>query len=376
MSSLRLERVSKSFGNQLVLDAIDLQVAEGEFLVLVGPSGCGKSTLLRLIAGLESLSSGEIFLDDRPISHFPPKERNMAMVFQSYALYPHMTVYDNIAFGLRRQQLQGVPWLSAKWRSQRRQIDERTRAISQMLQIDHLLHRKPKDLSGGQKQRVALGRAIARNPQVFLMDEPLSNLDAQLRSDTRAQIVQLQKQLGITTLYVTHDQIEAMTMGDRIAVLHKGHLQQVDTPLKLYRQPANQFVASFLGSPPMNFLPVAVSQGQLVSPYLLHSIPLGKALPWAGAYSQLTLGIRPEALIPCDRTTAQLAGSISLMEALGAELIILIAVADLTFRAKVSADSFHQWQVGADSFWQIDLHRSYLFDPENQHTVWHPFLIQ
>ncbi len=376
MSSLHLQQVSKSFDRQLVLNSIDLQVADGEFLVLVGPSGCGKSTLLRLIAGLETLSSGEILLDDRPISHLPPKARNMAMVFQSYALYPHMSVYDNIAFGLRRQQLQGVPWLSAKWRSQRRQIDQRTRAVSQMLQIVHLLHRKPKDLSGGQKQRVALGRAIARNPQVFLMDEPLSNLDAQLRSETRSQIVQLQKQLGTTTIYVTHDQVEAMTMGDRIAILQGGHLQQVDTPLRLYRQPANQFVASFLGSPPMNFLPVTVSQGHLISPHLLRSIPLGRAMPYAGAYSQLTLGIRPEALIPSDRQSADIVGQISLVEALGAEVIILIAVADLIMRARVSADDLAQWQAGTDSFWQIDLDQAYLFNPENQQTIWHPFLIK
>lgn len=376
MSSLYLQQVSKTFDRQLVLNCIDLQVADGEFLVLVGPSGCGKSTLLRLIAGLESLSSGEIFLDDRPISHLPPKARNMAMVFQSYALYPHMSVYDNIAFGLRRQQLQGIPWLSAKWRSQRRQIDQRTRAVSRMLQIEHLLHRKPKDLSGGQKQRVALGRAIARNPQVFLMDEPLSNLDAQLRTDTRSQIVQLQKQLGITTIYVTHDQIEAMTMGDRIAILHNGHLQQVDTPLMLYRQPANQFVASFLGNPPMNFMPVEIVDHHLVSPYLLRPIPLGKALSAVGAYSQLTLGIRPEALIPSDYQSADIVGQISLVEALGAEVIILIAVADLPIRARVSADDLAQWQAGTDSFWQIDLDHAYLFNSKNQQTVWHPFLIK
>jgi len=374
MSSLYLQQVSKTFDRQSVLNCIDLQVADGEFLVLVGPSGCSKSTLLRLIAGLETLSSGEIFLGDRPISHLPPKARNMAMVFQSYALYPHMSVYDNIAFGLRRQQLQGVPWLSPKWRSQRRQIDQRTRAVSQMLQIEHLLHRKPKDLSGGQKQRVALGRAIARNPQVFLMDEPLSNLDAQLRSDTRSHIVQLQKQLGTTTIYVTHDQVEAMTMGDRIAILHHGHLQQVDTPLMLYRQPANQFVANFLGAPAMNFMPVEIADHHLVSPYLLRPIPLGKALSAVGGYSQLTLGIRPEALIPSDYQSANLAGQISLVEALGAEVIILIAVADLTIRARVSADS--SAQAGADSFWQIDLNHAYLFNPENQQTVWHPFLIK
>lgn len=223
-----------------------------EFMVLVGPSGCGKSTLLRLIAGLEEVTDGSIYLSDRQINHLPPKVRDIAMVFQSYALYPHMTVYNNIAFGLRRQRSPKFAWLMMP-RKQRAEIDLRVQQVAESLQISHLLNRKPKELSGGQKQRVALGRAIARNPQVFLMDEPLSNLDAQLRSDTRSQIVQLQKQLQVTTIYVTHDQVEAMTMGDRIVVLNKGDIQQVDTPLNIYRKPANQFVAGFMGSPPMNF---------------------------------------------------------------------------------------------------------------------------
>ncbi len=268
-----------------VLRNINLEVKDGEFMVLVGPYGCGKSTLLRLLGGLENLSGGNIYIGDRIVNQIPPKARDIAMVFQNYALYPHLNVYDNIAFGLRRSDsvsrtdsqkvqdskknstsnllesaLGGITrslprkfrYLSSKEKAIRKQV----RYVASLLQIESLLYRLPKELSGGQKQRVALGRAIARNPQVFLMDEPLSNLDAKLRTETRAQIVQLQKQLGITTIYVTHDQTEAMTMGDRIAVMKGGEIQQIASPLEIYNQPANRFVAEFIGSPPMNFLPV------------------------------------------------------------------------------------------------------------------------
>lgn len=252
-----------------VLKAINLEIADGEFMVLVGPSGCGKSTLLRLIAGLETVTGGNILIGDRRVNDLPPKARDIAMVFQSYALYPHLSVYDNIAFGLRRMldrennqtedkfprwvgdSLRGITkplpkslhYLSA----QEKVLAQRVNQVAQQLQIDHLLDRLPKQLSGGQKQRVALGRAIARNPQVFLMDEPLSNLDAKLRAETRSQIVQIQRQLGTTTIYVTHDQTEAMTMGDRIAVLNQGVIQQIAPPLTLYNQPANRFVGKGVG---------------------------------------------------------------------------------------------------------------------------------
>ncbi len=246
-------------------------------MVLVGPSGCGKSTLLRLIAGLEDVTGGNILIGDRVVNQIPSKARDIAMVFQSYALYPHLSVYDNIAFGMRRMNLaqdriQGKypQWLEnaltgltrklpkgLRYRSeQEKKIEQQVREVANRLQIDLLLDRLPKELSGGQKQRVALGRAIARNPQVFLMDEPLSNLDAKLRAETRSQIVKLQRQLGITTIYVTHDQTEAMTMGDRIAVMYQGEIQQLAKPLELYNHPANRFVAEFIGSPPMNFIKV------------------------------------------------------------------------------------------------------------------------
>ena len=286
-------------------------------MVLVGPSGCGKSTLLRLISGLESLTSGEMFIGDRLINALPPKRRDIAMVFQSYALYPHLSVYNNLAFGLRRTR---PPQSKA-------QIEKRVQSVAQMLQIEDLLTRLPKQLSGGQKQRVALGRAMARDPQVFLMDEPLSNLDAKLRTETRAQIVSLQRELGTTTIYVTHDQTEAMTMGDRIAVMNQGKLQQVAPPLELYRSPANQFVAAFIGSPPMNFLPVTIKPTsdsvQLIHDSFAIALPPIWKDPLAAHLNQtLTLGIRPEHIV-----TGQAPGSaavtVTQLEALGSETFVL-----------------------------------------------------
>lgn len=264
-----------------VLKGINLDIQDGEFMVLVGPSGCGKSTLLRLIAGLETVTAGKIWIDDVCVNDLPPKARNIAMVFQNYALYPHMRVYDNIAFGLRRMNKEKLPpesWqdkilslftslLPNQWRyvsAREKAIAARVMEVAKMLQIEHLLDRMPKQLSGGQKQRVALGRAIARNPKVFLMDEPLSNLDAKLRTETRLQILQLQRQLGVTTIYVTHDQTEAMTMGDRIAVINKGEIQQIATPMSVYRQPVNTFVAQFIGSPPMNLLELKYERPNLL----------------------------------------------------------------------------------------------------------------
>ncbi|QBS36763.1 ABC transporter ATP-binding protein [Thermaerobacter sp. FW80] len=242
MARVQLVEVTKRFGSTVAVDRVSLDIADGEFLVLVGPSGCGKSTLLRLIAGLEDVTEGEIYIDDRNVNDVPPKDRDVAMVFQNYALYPHMTVYDNMAFGLRMRK---VP---------RDEIDRRVRQAAETLGLTHLLKRRPAQLSGGQRQRVALGRAIVRDPKVFLMDEPLSNLDAQLRVQMRTELARLHQRLGTTTIYVTHDQVEAMTLGDRIAVLRDGKLQQVATPHEIYARPANVFVASFIGSPPMNFV--------------------------------------------------------------------------------------------------------------------------
>jgi multiple sugar transport system ATP-binding protein len=380
MAPVRLCGVTKKFAENTVLREIDLEVADREFLVLVGPSGCGKSTLLRLIAGLEELTDGSIYLGDRQINHLPPKVRDIAMVFQSYALYPHMTVYNNIAFGLRRQRsrnLSPLAWLSPTTKKQKSEIDQRVQQVAESLQISHLLSRKPKELSGGQKQRVALGRAIARNPQVFLMDEPLSNLDAQLRSDTRSQIVQLQKQLQVTTIYVTHDQVEAMTMGDRIVVLNKGDIQQVDMPLNIYRKPANVFVAGFMGSPPMNFLPVQVDRnGDLHGESLHKSISINNlAINQIGCDRNFTLGFRPEDLQPTDAENAHLEGTVELVEALGSETIVLLKLANSEIRARVSADislEYH-WQIGDRSFWRFELHKLYAFDAESGVTLHHPY---
>nr|WP_238718409.1 ATP-binding cassette domain-containing protein [Petrachloros mirabilis] len=335
-----------------VLRRINLTIADGEFMVLVGPSGCGKSTLLRLIAGLETLTGGNIWVGDRKVNDLPPKARDCAMVFQSYALYPHMTVYDNLAFGLRRtqsgfespvQRLQRQlaalevavtrPFPKAmRYQSvQERRIAQRVSEVAQMLELEPLLGRLPKQLSGGQKQRVALGRAMARNPQVFLMDEPLSNLDAKLRSQTRAQIVKLQRQLGTTTIYVTHDQTEAMTMGDRIAVMNGGQIQQIAAPLELYDRPANQFVAAFIGSPPMNFLTVQVKSPRVLwHPHFQLCLAEGwhqVLAPYQG--QSLTLGVRPEHVQVVAESERHLRVQVELIEALGHETYVTVALADL-----------------------------------------------
>ncbi|OWY69949.1 sugar ABC transporter ATP-binding protein [cyanobacterium TDX16] len=350
-SKSQVEKVPKQAENVDVLRSINLTIEDGEFMVLVGPSGCGKSTLLRSIAGLEELSSGNIWVGDRLVNQLPPKARDIAMVFQNYALYPHMSVYDNIAFGLRRTraggaegaegaggtkiplQIQkvlvgmtsrlpkGLRYMTARERA----IDQRVRSVAALLQIESFLQRLPKQLSGGQKQRVALGRAIARNPQVFLMDEPLSNLDAKLRAETRAQIVKLQRQLGTTTIYVTHDQTEAMTMGDRIAVMHQGQIEQVARPLELYNHPATKFVAEFIGSPPMNFLSV-----QFQAPAIVHPLfRLNLSEVWASTLQKydgrdLILGIRPEHLNLSSAAPDNLPVQVELVEALGNETYLFV----------------------------------------------------
>jgi multiple sugar transport system ATP-binding protein len=328
-----------------VLRQLDLAIRDGEFLVLVGPSGCGKSTLLRLLAGLEQPSSGEIFVGDRPVSRLRPAQRDVAMVFQSYALYPHLTVAGNIGFGLRRsrprtplQQLQdSLHGLSRRLPAPLRvpsareaRIEARIAEVAEMLELGPLLERLPKELSGGQKQRVALGRAIARQPAVFLMDEPLSNLDAKLRTGTRTQIVELQRRLGTTTLYVTHDQVEAMTMGHRIAVIHAGALQQLGTPMELYQWPANLFVAQFIGSPGMNLLPVEVvgaSQLQLGQRRFPVEGPLAAALASRIGH-QLTGGLRPEHLQLAPATNRNLRATVSHSEALGNEQLLTCRLDD------------------------------------------------
>ena len=286
MTQLTLENVTKRFhgkGEEITaVDELSLDIDDGEFLVLVGPSGCGKSTSLRMVAGLESVTEGSIRLDGSSIEDFTPQERDIAMVFQSYALYPHMTVRRNMRFGLEQSTDLDTETMN-----------ERVREVAEMMGIDDLLERKPRELSGGQQQRVALGRAIVRDPQVFLLDEPLANLDAKLRSEMRTELQRLQEELGVTTIYVTHDQTEAMTMSDRIAVLNDGVLQQVATPLEAYHRPANRFVAGFIGDPPMNFFDVERRDDVLVAGAFEYPLSAETADALDGA-TDLVLGIRPE----------------------------------------------------------------------------------
>jgi multiple sugar transport system ATP-binding protein len=299
------------------VDALDLDIADGEFMVLVGPSGSGKTTALRMLAGLEPLDGGRVEIGDRDVTWVPPKDRDIAMVFQNYALYPQKTVAENMGFALKMAH---VP---------RDERERRVKEAARLLDLDdQLLARKPKALSGGQRQRVAMGRAIVREPQVFLMDEPLSNLDAKLRVQTRSQIAELQRRLGITTVYVTHDQVEAMTMGNRVAVLAAGHLQQCDTPRQLYDNPVNQFVAGFIGSPAMNLQTVPLTpDGARIAGT---TIPLPTAVRTAATQAGLTdivLGIRPEHLHLAD-STGKLAGQVILVEELGADALLHVRLAE------------------------------------------------
>jgi multiple sugar transport system ATP-binding protein len=320
---VRFEDVAKIFpdGTRAVTD-LDLDIADGEFMVLVGPSGCGKTTALRMVAGLESISEGVLRIGDRIVNYVPSRDRDIAMVFQSYALYPHLSVYDNIAFGLKVKK---VP---------KDEIDRRVKDAARVLDLEPFLKRKPRALSGGQRQRVAMGRAIVRQPQAFLMDEPLSNLDAKLRVQMRAEIARLQHDLGVTTIYVTHDQIEAMTMGDRVAVMRKGQLQQVAEPQDLYDRPVNLFVGGFIGSPAMNMLEATLSSsnGTMVADLGSQSIELDDEIlsghPALASYDgkSLILGIRPEDLEDATLSDApaerRLKGTVSLREALGSEIMV------------------------------------------------------
>ena len=324
MAEITYDKVAKVYpdGTQAVHD-LDLEISDGELMVLVGPSGCGKTTALRMLAGLEEISDGEIRIGDRVVNDLTPKDRDVAMVFQSYALYPHMTVHDNLAFGLK---LRKTP---------KHEVDERVRRAANILQIEEFLKRKPRALSGGQRQRVAMGRAIVREPQAFLMDEPLSNLDAKLRVQMRAEIHQLQRRLGVTTIYVTHDQVEAMTMGDRVAVMQAGHLQQVDTPQVLYDQPVNEFVAGFIGSPSINLVQAQLEQSNdhLAVTFGDHRVTVDDQLARnrsglkAFVGKTVLLGIRPEDFedasidsdTPPDRRVRV---TCDLTEPLGAEVLV------------------------------------------------------
>jgi len=328
MAGVTLDQVSKVYADGTrAVNSLDLGIDDGEFMVLVGPSGCGKTTALRMVAGLEPISGGVVRIGDRVVNHVPSRDRDIAMVFQSYALYPHLSVYDNIAFGLRLKKLP------------KKQIDERVQVAAKTLGLEELLQRKPRNLSGGQRQRVAMGRAIVREPAAFLMDEPLSNLDAKLRVQMRAEISRLQRDLGVTTIYVTHDQVEAMTMGDRVAVMRKGELQQVDEPQTLYDRPLNLFVGGFIGSPAMNMLEATVANengGMAVSlgdQKLELDESCAKSRPALESYAGRTviLGIRPEhleeaSLEPETPPGRRLRGTVELREALGSELMVHFTV--------------------------------------------------
>ncbi len=313
MAQVQLRNVKKAFGATLVIKGVDLDIAHGEFVVFVGPSGCGKSTLLRLIAGLEDITSGDLFIDGVRVNSALPSQRGIAMVFQSYALYPHMSVYENMAFGLKLAK------------AGKAAVDERVRQAARILQIEELLDRKPRQLSGGQRQRVAIGRAIVRNPKVFLFDEPLSNLDAALRVQTRLEIARLKDELGATMIYVTHDQVEAMTLADRIVVLNAGQVEQVGSPLELYRRPRNLFVAGFLGSPKMNFVRSvadSVAPGQVTVRLpggAQLAIPVRNGSRGIQAGTQVTVGIRPEDVVSPERGDAVLSGGVLVVEQLGSE---------------------------------------------------------
>jgi sn-glycerol 3-phosphate transport system ATP-binding protein len=311
MATLTLSGIRKSFGTTQVLHGIDLDVADGEMIVVVGASGCGKSTLLRIVAGLETPTAGAVLIDGRDVTKLEPADRDIAMVFQNYALYPHMSVFDNMAYGLR---IRGQPIAEI-----RRRVGE----AAEMLEISQLLDRKPRQLSGGQRQRVAMGRAVVREPKLFLFDEPLSNLDAKLRVQMRAEIRRLQKRLGVTSLFVTHDQVEAMTLGDRLVVMHQGRAAQVASPMEVWGVPADTYVAGFIGSPAMNFLSASISDGGRAA-----TLKAGPTLPFADAPrsgadgTALTIGIRPEHVQHLPGGGAPLPLSIDLVEPLGSETVI------------------------------------------------------
>jgi len=322
MAQVKLKNVSKSYDKKSVIENVSLEIKDKEFLVLVGASGCGKSTLLRMIAGLESITKGEISIGERVVNNIHPKERDIAMVFQSYALYPHMSVYENIAFGLKMRKFK------------KDEIEKRVKEASEILGLQELLQRKPKQLSGGQRQRVALGRAIVREPKVFLMDEPLSNLDAKLRVQMRSEIKKLHQKLQTTFIYVTHDQVEALTMGERIVVLDKGVIQQADTPEKIYNEPANTFVATFIGSLPMNLIDASYSSGVLQIDDL-KIIPLPEQIQKLEGKKEVILGIRPENLLAGEFNFSV---PIEITEMLGSEKIVYFSLNNKKLCAKIPAD--------------------------------------
>jgi multiple sugar transport system ATP-binding protein len=336
MAPITFEHLTKRFDDSVAVNDLNIEIADGEFLVLVGPSGCGKTTALRMLAGLEEISDGRILIGDKVVNNVAPGARNVAMVFQSYALYPHMTVYDNLAFSLKNFNVPKV------------EIDRRVREAGETLELTEYLKRKPKQLSGGQRQRVALGRAIVREPAAFLMDEPLSNLDAALRVQTRAEILKLQKRLATTTIYVTHDQVEAMTMGDRIAVMSKGVLQQIGTPEQLYTKPANVFVARFIGSPAMNLLPsgaIGVGAGGKLAGFRPEHVALGDGRPDSAHYDAM----------------------VEVVEYLGDEQLAHLRLGDHALVAKLPVEP--RLEAGRQETFSVPLQKVLLFDEDSTQAV-------
>jgi multiple sugar transport system ATP-binding protein len=361
MATVTFENVSKRYGDVVAVDELNLDIRDAEFMVLVGPSGCGKTTSLRMVAGLEEITDGTLRIGDRVINDVPPKDRDIAMVFQSYALYPHMSIRDNLAFGLKLRHIPSA------------QIEARVKEAAAILDLTRYLDRKPRELSGGQRQRVALGRAIVREPAVFLMDEPLSNLDAKLRVETRANILRLHQRLNTTFVYVTHDQIEAMTMGTRIAVMNEGRLQQVGTPQELYDRPINRFVAGFIGSPSMNFatVEVATTDGAVALQGSNITVPVPAQFKDSIGETgrQLIVGFRPEHLVlgPLTGATATVNAKAEVVEYLGNEELIHASGAGRDIVALV--DSSYRVRPGDMLELRISLDRVQLFDPETNFAL-------
>lgn len=358
MASIKLERLTKKFGKTIAVNDLNLEVQDGEFIALLGPSGCGKTTTLLMIAGIYKPTEGNIYFNDVRVNDVAPKDRHVGLVFQSYALYPHMKVYDNIAFPLK---LAKVP---------RKEIDRKVREVAKLAQIEELLDRMPSQLSGGQQQRVALCRALVKEPEILLLDEPLSNLDARLRIETRTEIKRLQRELRITTILVTHDQVEAMTMAERIAVMHKGVLQQYDTPRALYDRPRNLFVASFIGDPPMNLIPVRIEQGDGAPMFVVGNL----AFPvpsWLGPRlsnyigKEMVLGIRPEDLVlSSERRESGVLGEVSLIEPLGGGTLVHFSFGEIKLRALAPREL--SVSVG-DRLWiLLEERKLHVFGPEGE----------
>jgi multiple sugar transport system ATP-binding protein len=347
MAEIRLEELAKRYGQTEAVRGIDLAIPDGQFTVLVGPSGCGKTTTLRMIAGLVEPTAGRIWIGERDVTGLEPKDRDVAMVFQNYALYPHLRVYDNIAFGLRAR---GVD---------RREIDRRVRRAVELLGAAELLDRKPGQLSGGQQQRVAIGRAIVREPAAFLLDEPLSNLDAKLRSDTRTEILRIQRELGATVVYVTHDQEEAMALADEIVVMRDGTIEQRGTPSEVYARPATEFVGTFIGSPTMNVIPGRMEDGRFLSPHL-------EVRGFPGGSGEVRLGIRPDHIHPAgelkpDQATEPFRATVEVMEPLGPRAVVTLRTGDLRLRAVVEGRTLGSIREGQDGRFVIEREAVHLF---------------